>query len=215
MRYRLILVFCGLLAATSARAQASPDSVKMRNDCRLAAQVLTTGHPAPRLEWARGFIGYCGTGEWAGATRGAILRLRTSSDNAELGRQWRFVWMIRDADLFDTVIEISRDRHASTAARLWALRTLATYIDPGGNYYLNPPVRANGADPRCIAGRFAGRMHSYPGKPLATNFAAQAREAAQLLVTDGTQPAEIRNAAMCVSAAPVYAEVMDVDSGND
>ncbi|HET7460283.1 MAG TPA: hypothetical protein VFJ82_03510 [Longimicrobium sp.] len=189
--------------------------MKMRNDCRLAAQVLTTGHPAPRLEWARGFIGYCGNGAWAVATRGAILRLRTSSDDAELGRQWRFVWMIRDADLFATVVDIARDRSASTTARLWALKTLATYIDPGGNYFLNPPARANGAEPRCIAGRFAGAMHSYAGKPLPANFAAQVRDAAQPLAADATQPDQIRNAARCVNAAPVYAEAMAVDSGDD
>jgi len=211
MHWKIVTALCALLMASPARAQANPDSVKMRNDCRFAAQVLTTGRPAPHLLWARGFIGYCGTGEWSAATRGAVLRLRTSMDNAELAREWRFVWMLRDADLFDAIVEIALDGNASVGARLWSLRTLAKYIDPEGEYNVGPPVRAtsHGGQPECTAGQMAGRMASYAGKPLPMNFSAQARGVAQTLIADETQPVEIRNAARCVAAAPVYATVLD------
>jgi hypothetical protein len=210
MHWKYIVALCGVMIANTAHAQANPDSVKMRNDCRLAAQVLTSGNPAPRLEWARGFIGYCGTGEWVAATRGAVLRLRTSTNDSELGREWRFVWMIRDADLFDTVLGIALDGRASTAARLWSLKTLAQYIDPNGSYYANPPVRSAGGRPKCTnGGPSAGIMQSYSAKPLPMNFAALARGAAETLIADVTQPVEIRNAAWCVRAAPVYVNLPD------
>jgi len=212
MRIRLLLVFAALLTPTAgAHAQAEPDSIKLRNDCRLAMQVLTTGHPAPRLEWARGFIGYCGNEQWATAKRAAILRLRASADENELGREWRFVWMLRDAELFNAVLQIAQDRNASTAARLWSLRTLANYIDPEGSYGALTRIIPGSREgqPQCITGRAAGHMHEYSGKPLPSDFAAQARNLARALVADSGESLDLRTAAKCVVAAPVYGVIVD------
>lgn len=49
------------LAAATVFAQANPDSLKLRNDCRLAEHVLQTGHTAPLRARASQVIGLCGS----------------------------------------------------------------------------------------------------------------------------------------------------------
>jgi hypothetical protein len=63
-------------------AQVDPDSVKLRGDCRLAEQVLTTGQPATHREEALKVIGLCGR-----AAAPAIIAAWTSADlnRTELG----------------------------------------------------------------------------------------------------------------------------------
>lgn len=50
-----------VLLGSRLTAQANPDSVKMRNDCRLAEQSLQTGHPSPDRKDALTTIGLCGS----------------------------------------------------------------------------------------------------------------------------------------------------------
>ncbi len=42
------LSLLALLGGRQAHAQGGPDTIRLRNDCQLARQVLTTGQPAPR-----------------------------------------------------------------------------------------------------------------------------------------------------------------------
>src|SRR5690349_17810761 len=51
-----------LLSSTSLFAQGGgdPDDVHHRNDCRLALQIVETGHPAPHREWAYSLLPRCG-----------------------------------------------------------------------------------------------------------------------------------------------------------
>lgn len=200
----LLLMSAALLMARPASAQADPDSVKLAADCRLAVQVMTTGHPAPHLEWARSLMGYCGRGTWAGAASAAIRRLRTSTDAAELSREWRHLWLLRDADVFDAVSEIAADERSSVPARLWALRTLANYIDPEGSYILEPRLGPSGEVDACIANRSAGSTDLHVAKPLPTDFAAHARDLARAIGNKPAEPVPVRAAAWCVEHAPVY-----------
>jgi hypothetical protein len=201
---RSVLLLIGLLMAGSAHAQANPDSVKLRNDCRLAAQVLATGHPAPDLEWAHGMIRSCGYDEWAEAASAAIRRLRSSTNEAELSSEWRHLRLLKDAGLFSTVLEIAEDRSASVPARLWALRTLATYIDPEGVYGALTERVPDSPRPACISSRAAGLPTFYEGRPLPDDYPAEARRMASRMNADPSEPANVRLAAICVVAAPVY-----------
>lgn len=61
-RIRHAALLVGMLATAASaplHAQVSPDSIKLRNDCRLADQVLRTGHPAPHREDALHTIPLC------------------------------------------------------------------------------------------------------------------------------------------------------------
>src|ERR1700745_984045 len=90
-------------------AQAAPDSVKLRNNCRLAEQVLTTGHPAPKIAWARTFLANCQPEQWAGASAAVLDRLRTSTDAQALTIEWGSVSMLRDARLLTLAKSIALD----------------------------------------------------------------------------------------------------------
>jgi hypothetical protein len=203
---RTCLAICTLLLAGSAHAQANPDSVKLRNDCRLASQVLRTGHPAPQSEWAHGMIGYCGREQWANAASAAIQRLSGSTDERALAVEWRHLWMLRDSVVFETVRGIATDRSASAPARLWALRTLATYIDPQGIYgALTERVpNAPGGRPACISNRATGAPEFREDRPLPADFANQTRGTAETIIKDESEVPMMRAAALCVQAAPVY-----------
>jgi hypothetical protein len=49
-----------LVTSTSAAsAQADPDSVKHRNNCRLASQVVERAVSDPKRAWAHGYIRLC------------------------------------------------------------------------------------------------------------------------------------------------------------
>jgi hypothetical protein len=202
----IVIALCVVVVSKPANAQANPDSVKLRNDCRLAAQVLRTGNPAPHLEWARVTIRSCEFDQWADAAASAIRRARGSTDARELAAEWRFLWMVRDAVLFDAVRGIASDHTASLPSRLWALRTLATYIDPEGIYgALTEAVSGgSGGRPACISNRAAGITASFDGRPLAPDFADQARRTARTIMEDESELPVLRSAALCVQAAPVY-----------
>lgn len=209
----VLLVGALLVTAEPIRAQANPDSVKLRNDCRLAEQVISTGQPAPHLVWANSLIGYCGRDVWARAAGAAIRRLRTSTDSGELSREWRHLWMLRDSDVFDAVREIAADQRSSVSARLWAFRTLANYIDPEGTYVLQPKLEPSGRVNACIANRTTGAPDLRTAKPLPTDFATQARDLAQDVATTASEAASIRAAAWCVAHAPVYGVIRDGTAG--
>jgi len=204
-RMTFVAVGFATFAAGSAKAQTNPDSVKLRNDCRLAVQVISTGNPAPHLEWARSLIGNCGRGEWAKASSAAVRRLRTSTDPNILRIEWRNLWMLRDADLFAAAGEIAGDPSSSTLARLWALRTLANYVDPEGVYVLQPSFGASQDVPACISNRRVGSPHITPAKPLPTDFAQQTRDMAHRITSKAGADVSVRAAAWCVQRAPVHA----------
>ncbi len=86
----------------SGEAQESRD-VHARNDCRLAAQVIRTGHPAPHVEWAYGAILRCDE------TGAAVLaeRWRTVRDSAEVGSLPWATWNSPARRIvFDAVAEV-------------------------------------------------------------------------------------------------------------
>src|SRR3989442_13151871 len=59
MRLHLAVITLALVHQ-SLLSQANPDSIKLRNDCRAAEHVLTTGEPGPHRTDALSIIGLCG-----------------------------------------------------------------------------------------------------------------------------------------------------------
>ena len=204
MQRHAILSLVGLIAvcAGPVRAQANADSVKLLNDCRLAAQVLQTGHPAPRRQWAGAFMRQCGTDSLAEANVGALNRLRSTTDTSELEQVWNQLQYVRDARIYRTAVDIARDRSASVTARVDALLWLqrlrapnqfATKADVTGGFDAAGKVRGG-------CGRFtrlAGTASFYDGEAIPVGFVAEITELGRAMSSDTSEPLEVRTAARC------------------
>ncbi|MDQ4078045.1 MAG: hypothetical protein M3220_17580 [Chloroflexota bacterium] len=128
---RSLLAGCLLLisSTTPLSGQGNDRSAEMhhRNQCRLAAQVLSTGNPAPKRDWARDYITTCTeegprilAEQWraAAADTGALRYLVLNT-----GR-------MRDARLYEALREVAADRSRPDLARVGAMLALARYVDP-------------------------------------------------------------------------------------
>lgn len=95
-----------LAAAVPARAQDERlAEVRERNDCRLAAQVLATGHPHPRYEWARSTIVNC---EDEGPAYFASQWRTAPADTAALRLLIAAASRVRDARVYATCVKRRR-----------------------------------------------------------------------------------------------------------
>lgn len=126
------LVLCTLVATLlplMASGQANPDSVKNRNDCRLAVQVVTTGHPAVKTDWAMAFVRDCP--DLPSALARSIRELRSSRDTGVLDRLTAPADWLRDGSVYGAAYEVLQDRMASPEARVFAIRVLMWAYLPG------------------------------------------------------------------------------------
>lgn len=122
-----VCLVLGIPAVTSAQRSTEAEDAKLRADCRLATQVLTTGNPARKEEWAWKTITRCE--ESAGAVL-ATLWADAPADTAELDRLYVASDRRRDRRVLETLIEVARTRESAQLVRLGALRVLAAYTDP-------------------------------------------------------------------------------------
>lgn len=133
LRTCLVLVVCagaGLIPA-AVQAQADPDSVKLRNDCRLAAQVLDKGRPAPKYDWALSQIEKCDPGLRVEVVT-ALLHEHAHGTvtRDEIVAAFNTAYAFWDQDVLETLSEIAADPTALDHARIQALAELTVYLDP-------------------------------------------------------------------------------------
>ena len=193
-------VLGAVLTTSSLHAQAEPDSVKHRNECRLADQVVTTGQPAPHLRWALGYLAACGAGAQGSAVSQAVRRLRTETDTAMLGPYWRVPQYLVDGRLFEAAEEIAADRGASTQARVFALSALIGAIRPGymSEYHqlvggFTPDGLVAGGCWSVVSGEF-----QRTGTPLPEDYYERAATLRLRLRADASEPLDVRTAATCL-----------------
>jgi hypothetical protein len=111
-----------------------------RNNCRIASQVLTTGEPHPRLDWARRQIGSCPNEAptiWAASWRS--IGPDSAAITHLLGSSSRF----RDSRLYVAAREVVADASRPEVVRVGAMLLLARYVEPGNAIVfqsLRPPV---------------------------------------------------------------------------
>jgi hypothetical protein len=183
-------------APTFAVAQAEPDTVHLRSNCRLAAQVISTGHPAPRREWALGIIPRCRDGGPALAQ--ALRAHRTSTSVESLNSLTWPTIRLRDGQVFSVAMEIAADRSASTPARVFAIRTLMWAMSPGGGIdyaeLIAPPERQRSCG-------YGPSTHTAvtQGAPLPADYVARSKALANNLVRDSTEEFSVRRAAVCLA----------------
>jgi hypothetical protein len=140
----------GLEAQSSERTDAH-----LRNDCRLASQVLTTGEPHTLREWAMDRINDC---DESGGQVIAGLWDAPPSDTVGLGRLYRTASGLLDRRLVEAVVAAASDASNATLVRVTALRVLATYVDPlvdASLASLTPPSAACEGMDAAACGRMA------------------------------------------------------------
>jgi hypothetical protein len=199
---RLIVATVSLYLAipACAVAQANPDIIERRNDCRFAVQVLTRGHPADRTGDARWLVKGCSEagGPLAQAFRGA----RGSVDTAYLNRVTSTSETVRDGVMFAASLEIALDRAASVHARLFAVRNLLWALAPGGNLNLASLAPDTSGYVPCSGTLGAStELIVVMGTPLPPNWVEQVRAVGSELVATCPSPtaSEKRRGAWCVS----------------
>lgn len=178
-----------VLSATPLGAQANPDSVRMRNDCRLAAQVLTLGQPAVRRDWALGLIDNCGAE--GGQVLAALLRQYSDVNtwNDELDQIVNTTAFIVDAAIFEAAMDVAVDPAAGTVARVQSIRALASQVSPG---YL-VPYRAFAEPER---GAYSGLTEiNARAEPLPREFSIRTEDAMRGILASEGLPDVVRKGA--------------------
>jgi hypothetical protein len=189
-------------------AQANPDSVHHGNDCRLAAQVISTGHPAHRAEWALAKIQNCRDGGHTLAQ--AISARRSSSDVEALDAVTRPAIRLRDGEVFSASLEIAGDRGASPQARVFAIRTLMWAMFPGGGIeYSDLADLVQGRQRSCFGHGPSTETEITQGTPLPRDYVDRAKALARRLNEDETEVHSVRRAAVCLALVQPWSKLPD------
>lgn len=126
------LVAAGMMMLPgNAHSQADPDSVKHRNDCRLAAQVITLGQPANRRNWALRLLPNCGAAGGVAIAQALASYRAAQAPEQRLEELVMLTSVLHDASIFDVAAGIAVDPTAGKAARIQAVRVLFFQVSRG------------------------------------------------------------------------------------
>ena len=125
MRLQLAVIAL-LLVHQALLSQANPDSVKLRNDCRAAEHVLTTGEPGPHRTAALSIIGLCGR-EGIPALQAAWTS--AGGDRTELGLLVTSTRAFVAPELVEMLFTSLSQPSQAVNARVASLLVLLTYAD--------------------------------------------------------------------------------------
>lgn len=192
---------CCVLATTPLVAQANPDSVHARNDCRLGSQVIRDGQPADKLQWALRIAPTCGA-DFAFAAASRFNTDRQSSYADVLGRIADETFYVRDASLLDAVLAVAKDPGASRDARLMALRTAVWQVSKAplwGRFETIATGAPYDGSYRCPALPLTDVVIS-AGAPVSTDQVSRAEALGDDLARDGNAPPDVRRMGACLSS---------------
>ena len=187
-----------VLPRAAAAQMTHADSVHLRERCRFATQIVSTGHPAPHERWAVYFVGNCGA-EGAAALASAFARLGGEGDTAALQPFVRTAVNWRDAAVGQAAQTLAADEAATAPARAYALYVLLRYRAPqfAADY---ADLTTVGEGEICGLGRIDHDFQA-EGTPLPAGFHDATLALADRIVADARQPAAVRSAALCVQDA--------------
>lgn len=135
--YRQRLVSAGFFglsmwSALPCAAQRNPQEAgreaQVRNECRLAAQILRTGHPAPHLTWAAERIPTCTD---VGPAALGVRWRAISGDEPSLETLTLATMRVRDGALYSELLAVAGDRSRPAQVRVATMLALAKLTNPG------------------------------------------------------------------------------------
>jgi hypothetical protein len=187
--------------AGRAAAQTNPDSVHHMTDCRLAAQTLSTGNPAPKMQWSLSVIWSCGDHGVVGTSIAAALtRLRTSSDTGQLLPLARATLGLVDGDVYAAAFAVAGDGSASATARAVSLLLVLTQVQPEDVVFFAQLASTPDAE-FCPRGIRSGVRVIVDPVPLPGDAKTKVSALAQSIQNDASAGALVRGAARCVTQA--------------
>lgn len=125
-----IVALAGVIFSTPLSAQPGErEDPHLRNDCRLAAQVIRTGNPAPRREWALDVIRRCD--QSGPQVLADVWRSAAPTDPEQLAELFNASRDFNDRRVVDAVADLARRSGAPEEARIYALALLYSYAVPG------------------------------------------------------------------------------------
>lgn len=119
-----------LFAFPLAAQRTEPEDVQLRNDCRLAEQVVRTGNPAPHRSWAFSFIIQCGE---SGSSALASVWEQSSTDEWTLQQLAITTYRLRTRGVFVAVSRAARSQENARLVRVYALGMLYSFAVPGSS----------------------------------------------------------------------------------
>ena len=197
-RMLTVAVFAtGTLWTRSVRAQANPDSVHQRNDCRLAEQTIRTGHPSPHSSWAEGAIAFCGSAG-ARAIADRLAALRDSRDRDELQALASAAGRFSDAAIYETALGLLKNAGATEEARIVAVLVLYGQVFPVFDATYDK-LAGDGVSPRanCWLGGVTD-TDQFPGTQLPADARPRLIQVATAVWQDQTAPVRVRAATSCL-----------------
>ena len=191
-----LVVVMGLTLPQTAPAQAAhPDSVRGGN-CRLASQVLTTGQPAARRQWALSYISYCPAATTAPALRAGLTRAAAAGEVSTFQRLASTALYVHDDRLLDQLLSVATNATYPERIRLAAMVKLDQLRAPARVWKVEELMQGDGRDcPNAVRSHPAD-VASFPSRSRA--FLARLETARASLAADPAQPASIRRLAKCM-----------------
>jgi hypothetical protein len=186
--------------ADNGAARAIPDSVRRRNDCRLAAQTVSTGNPAAKMQWALQLIPSCGDqGNIGTPIAAALTRLRASSDTGQLLALRNATFGFVDGSIYSAAMSIATDDSASPTARAVNLLIVLTQVQRDAYVPYAALLSATMSETEfCPGGTTYDVPHLAGPVPLPPDAKTQALALAQRLQRNASLPTLVRVAARCV-----------------
>jgi hypothetical protein len=199
------LVGLALFVATAraASAQADPDSVHHRNECRQAAQVVRTGEPHARLTRSLLELRDCGA-EGGRVLATAFKARQATATRAELDALTRPASYLRDAALFEAGIDVAADPTAKPDSRVFAFRIVLATVMPGLYPSYEELTGGGSQNMSCFGARFGLEGGLSDGAPLPPDAVSRAYDLSFRTLRDSSTPAPVKQAAICTYFAARY-----------
>lgn len=192
------LALLTVLAGTeSAPAQTThTDSIHRRNNCRLAAQVLTTGHPETRKRWAQSYIGYCPSDVQGAALRVALTRAAAEGDIRTFRPLATAAIFVPDDQLLDLLLSVAVSSTNTEAIRIAALLQLDVFRNPTREWDIEELRRGDGTDCPTLVRSHPVEFAVF--RPQPTAFLPRLDAGLSALAADPAQPVAVRRLAQCM-----------------
>lgn len=207
---RLYIVVAGVfLAATASTlhaqgtAGAAPQNqtareAQRRNQCRLAAQVISKGHPTPHERWAWETLPFCGA-EGARALSMAIRASAGSDDDSTLAAAARAARELPHPVVLEAGLDVAASAAGTPKARAYALLAAAgvlqpTYVFPSLADFTVPPPSAGRID---VCAPVTLSHGPTPIEPIPELLRARAVSLFAHLASESDAPEPVRHGAYC------------------